>query len=144
MNIYELDELIVKPEGRPMVFVHLVWCIYDGKAELRGVASDRSKALRLSKLFRELFKSRSDGRGRMQVRIDEVEVDHGFGACMTSLDAHDLDPKLEENRQKYIDAIEKNEKQTKDYLAMVRKKAEKLEILRGSTSGTKGCEIIGE
>lgn len=129
MNIYELEELIVKPEGRPMVWVHLVWCIYDGRAELRGVASSKSKALRLSKLFRELFKSRSDERGRLQIRIDEVEVDHGFGACMTSLDAHDLDPKLEENRQKYIEAIDKNEKQTKEYLAMVRGKAEKHGIL---------------
>ena len=55
MSIYDLNDMIKKPAGRPMVWVYLVWCIYDGKAELRAVASDEGRAKDYSKMFRHEF-----------------------------------------------------------------------------------------
>jgi len=129
MNIYNLNELIVRPKGRPMVWVYLVWGIYDGKAELRYVASDETRAELISKVLRESFKFGGDIRGRLQVRIDEVEVDHALGACVTSLTATDLDPKLQETRKRRSEQIKRVEKEKEDYLAMVRKKAMERGIL---------------
>jgi len=127
-NIYEWNKLIVRPKGNPMVWVHLVWCIYDGKAELRGVASDQSMAELMSKVFREEFEFGSDKRGNLRILIDEVEVDHGLGSCMT-LTALDLDPQLQESRQKYLKMAEENEKRTDEYLTKIKRLAEKKGIL---------------
>lgn len=128
-NIYDLNELEVRPKGRPMVWVYLVWGIYDGKAELRCIASDKTRAEMISKGLREEFKFSRDVRGRVQIRIDEVEVDHAFGACMTSLTATDLDPELQETRKRLFEQIKRVEKEKEDYLAIVRKKAKERGIL---------------
>jgi len=128
-DIYELNELVVRPKGRPMVWVWLVWGIYDGKAELRCVTSTESRATKVSRSLREEFKFSRDVRGRLQVRVDRVEVDHAFGACMTSLTATDLDPELQEARKKYVDLIDSVEKEKDEYLEMVRKKAKERGIL---------------
>ena len=52
-----------------------------------------------------------------------------FFLALTSLSALDLDPQLQENRQKYLDNMDENDKRTKEYLAMVRRRAEEQGIL---------------
>ena len=52
----------------------MVWCYYDGKAELRAVASDMGRARDYSKMFRDEFKFFERDVRKIKLSYGELEV----------------------------------------------------------------------